>query len=869
MIERRNRVGCSALLIALAALASAQPRVPEQATFEHSAAATWLNKKVLESRPLDNMSTSGPWRLDGAGEMTYASDGARRHLRVKVELQGRKGLPNATAVRTIAGEDWSAYNRLSFWFRTELSGFPVLTLIVTLHNQGKNAASEVHLRESGHNVTLTNGTWTHVVWEIPHLRRDHVTALEFHPWVNKRLPAASDLAVYEIGPIELERVDADQYQGWGVAPGKIAFSHTGYLPMLPKTALATGLAATEFRVLRADTGVEVLRKTIGRQTGRLGAFQVLDFSEVRAPGTYVLAVGNVRSQAFRIGDTVWDATIDKTVNFFYAERCGMRIPGTHEDCHHDWLAIHGDQKVVMNGGWHDAGDLSQGLVNTGEATLAMFSLAAEARASGRNPAWLPQLVDEAKWGLEWIHRVRFPGGFRVGFASMNIWTNGIIGDEDDRTATALNNPNVNYIAAAAGAAAARYLMPIEPDLARKSLAIAEEDWRYAIAGVESPATESTPAYAASEMELASIGIIASVELYRVTKHDEYAHKAWELAKVVAASQQTTYAGKTFPLAGFFYTAPDRKNLFHQFHRGNDQAPTVAMAMLCDTFPDHADWMSWYAVAARYAEYQKHASAATAPYGVLPAYVYRDDEWEHVTDGDRYGSSREDFRQQVLQGMPMGDGYYLRNFPVWFTRRGNYGVLLSQTQALAAAARLRGDARAAELVQAQLQWVVGRNPFSQSTMWGEGYDFAPLYSVSVNDIVGALPVGMMTRDNADAPYWPATNTYVFKEVWVHSSARWLSIMGEMVEGMRPSPSDFTVNQKTSPAGAIEITAEGSHAFALRAENLIVEGAPRVSNGRTVWKVHAQFADAPWFAVVIADGNAANRREVMGYRSGRVN
>ena len=97
----------------------------------------------------------------------------------------------------------------------------------------------------------------------------------------------------------------------------------------------------------------------------------------------------------------------------------------------------------MNGGWHDAGDLSQGLVNTGEAKYAMFSLAAEARASRTHPAWLPALEDEALWGLDWIHKARFPGGFRVGFASMNIWTDGIIGNEDDRTAAALNNPNVN------------------------------------------------------------------------------------------------------------------------------------------------------------------------------------------------------------------------------------------------------------------------------------------------------------------------------------------------------------------------------------------------------------------------------------------
>ncbi len=856
----------------LSALAAAQPRVPLRAVDADSAERAWRNKKVHASRVLDDMTAPARWTLTGRGELTFPAASDRRHLRVNVALDSPTALPVASAVRAVPGEDWTGYNRLSFWLRTDASGFPVLTLLVNIRNQGRAPVAEVHLREAEHNVTVPNGTWTRVLWEIPHVARDRVTSLTFRPWVNKRLPAASDVAAYEIGPIELERVDPDHHDGWNVAPGKIAYSHTGYLTGSSKTALATGLDAAEFQLLRADNGGVVLRKPVARSSGRLGEFQTLDFSEARQPGTYRLRAGAIQTRPFRIGADVWDTTLAKTLNFFYAERCGMRIPGTHEVCHRDWLAALGDRKIVMNGGWHDAGDLSQGLINTGEAAYAMFSLAADTRAAGRRPEWLPQLVDEALWGLDWIHKVRFPGGFRVGFASMNLWTDGIIGNEDDRIAPALNNPNANYIAAAAGAAAARYLAGTEPDLARRSLAIAEDDWRHAIAGVETPATLSTPAFAATELELASIGIVASVELYKATGRDEYARKAWELSRVVEASQQTTYVGTTFPLAGFFYTGPDRARIFHQFHRGNDQAPIVAMTMLCDAFPDHSDWMRWYAVVARYSEYQKRSAAATAPYGVLPAYVYRDDEWQQIAENDRYGSSRDAFRQQVLAGMPMGDGYYLRAFPVWFTRRGNYGVLLSQTKALAAAARLRGDPDAAGLVQSQLQWVVGRNPFAQSTMWGEGYDYAPQYSVSVGDIAGSLPVGMMTRDNSDRPYWPASNTYVFKEVWVHPSARWLSILQDVLAPPRPEPFRFTAMQKTGPNGAIAITIEatgrGRHTFSLRADNLLVEDGPRdlllhpTTHARLTWKARAQQPDAPWVAVVIADGNVAHRRDLAG-------
>jgi hypothetical protein len=282
-------------------------------------------------------------------------------------------------------------------------------------------------------------------------------------------------------------------------------------------------------------------------------------------------------------------------------------------------------------------------------------------------------------------------------------------------------------------------------------------------------------------------------------------------------------------------------------------------MLCDVFPNHPDWIEWYSSAAYFSEYQKRTAKMTQPYGVLPAYVYRDDEWQQIVENDRYGSSKEDFRQQVLGGWKMGDGYYLKAFPVWFTRRGNYGPLLSQAKALSAVARMRGDLGAAELVQRQLEWVVGRNPFTQSTMWGEGYEFAPQYSVSVGDMVGELPVGIMTRGNSDEPYWPATNSYVFKEVWVHSSARWLWILQDVVTPAARFTPGFTVAQSKSADGSIRITASGSKPakFEIRSQNLVVEGA----NGS--WTARVQSPGAPWIAVVIADGDASRRREIVGY------
>jgi hypothetical protein len=874
------------------AVAQTPPRALLPIDFEHSAEFGWLRKPVHASRTLDDMTRPDSWRFTGTGSLSFPAEprlGDMRVLRVDMQMfrdapaPMRSRLSAVNLRRAFDNEDWRGYNRLSMWIRPELVGFPMLPLQIVLHNEGATPVPDAYYREGIHYVTLAKNGWQQIVWEIEPLARDRVTAIEIGYWVNKMLAAPGDRVAFEIGRVELQRVDPDHHTGWSVAPGKIAFSHTGYQTGATKTAIASDLTAPEFSVVRVNDnalGEVVLRGPVQKAQTRLGAFQVMDFSEVSAPGTYVVHAGDRTTRSFRIGNDVWNGTIWKALNFFYGNRCGYDVPGSHGVDHLDWFATHGADSIVMSGGWHDAGDLSQGLINTGEATYSMFALAEQLRGRGGDPALVARLIEEAKWGLAWVMRVRFPGGYRIAFASHNLWTNNKVGDADDRSREAKNNPNANYIAAAAEAIAHRVLKDSEPALAARSLALAEDDWSYAIVGVEGPSTWHTPAFAATRLELAGIGITASLELYRATRKQQYADKAIELARTIVESQQKRTVGGTFPLAGFFYTGPDRDTLFHQFHRGNDQAPIVALSQLVETFPDHADWMKWYSTVALYAEYQKRSATTTAPYGVLPAYVYRagagGDEKEVPDSGALHMATREAYRAQVLAGMPMGGEWYLRAFPVWFARRGNYGVLLSQAKALSAAARMRGDSAAMDLAQRQAQWIVGRNPFVQSTMYGEGYDWAQQYSVSSGDFVGSLPVGMQSAGVSDLPYWPSQNTYVYKEVWVHSTSRWLWLMEDLLAGWRTrgTPSELSPFEVTATTGGgskgevtIRVVPKDSRVrtFTLRAENLAVDRPTKTVTVRAglpttlEWKTRAP-PDAPWVAVVIPDGDVSRRREV---------
>ena len=88
-----------------------------------------------------------------------------------------------------------------------------------------------------------------------------------------------------------------------------------------------------------------------------------------------------------------------------------------------------------------------------------------------------------------------------------------------------------------------------------------------------------------------------------------------------------------------------------------------------------------------------------------------------------------------------------------------------------------DKELKDIAEQQLFWVVGRNPFGQSMIYGEGSNYPQLYTALPGETVGEIPVGMQSYFNEDAPYWPQFNTATYKEVWGSSAARWLMLVSE--------------------------------------------------------------------------------------------
>lgn len=752
------------LLFSNCVLATEIPDMPMPVIETDTLLHTWLAKPVQKSRLLCDMEGLSAWEHHGVGaiEITdrYAKTGKKSlkmTSRTFTNRPSKNGRPPGTCIAMFKtdNEDWSGFNRLSFWVYPDLPGFRTISMSVVLRNEGTFRVPDEYGRRGRHYFLLKDRQWNRIVWEIAHLSRDKVTGIEFIYRMQGHEPGATDTVCYYIDTLELQKIEPDLYEGWNVASGRIAYSHTGYPLHGSKIAITSNNDLSEFSVHDADDKTVVKHFPVRRIQTPLGKFCILDFSGLNKPGTYTLRADQLKTKPFKISPEIWKDTILKTVNCFYCLRCGMEIPGIHGLCHEDWLAEHNGKKITYNGGWHDAGDLSQGLRNTCEATYAMFLLAQQLQEKDRPLA--NRLLEEAQWGLDWILKNRFGDGYRCQWGTMDFWTDNIIGTTDDMVATRTNNDAYhNFHAVTAEAIAYRLLKKGNPYLAERSLKYACEDFQFAIENLPEP---NLRAYA--------IGVIASVELYESTKQKNFSDKAVDLAEVILACQQQTEPNWDISLVGFFYRTPAKRYIQHYSHLGEDQLPIVALVMLCSAMPDHPRQPQWRKCIELYASYLKKTAHYTAPYYTIPASIYSVDE-----------SKDAKFQEQVKNGIRLSNNHYLRCFPVWFDFRGNYGVLLSQTRAMTATARLLKDRALWDLAQKQLQWVVGLNPFCQSTMYGEGHDFAPQYTATSGDIVGGLPVGIQSSRNHDEPFWPADNCYNFKEIWVHPSSRWLGIMTDL-------------------------------------------------------------------------------------------
>jgi endoglucanase len=201
----------------------------------------------------------------------------------------------------------------------------------------------------------------------------------------------------------------------------------GYLEDDSKVAVVFShrMVETGFDLVAAATDEAVhtgpLRPSSAEGWGTFPYYYEADFSDVATPGRYYLQVGESRSPTFAIGGAAYRATHEDLLGFMRQQRCGYN-PFLDMVCHQrDGRSFYGPMPdstfVDVSGGWHDAGDQLKYLITGSNATARMllaYELAADRFADATNelgqprPNGIPDVLDEAKWGLDWLHKMH-PG----------------------------------------------------------------------------------------------------------------------------------------------------------------------------------------------------------------------------------------------------------------------------------------------------------------------------------------------------------------------------------------------------------------------------------------------------------------------------
>lgn len=683
----------------------------------------------------------------------------------------------------VSSLDLARCNRISFSVKPICPGLHSPIVRVGFTNDGQIKIPDPYAREGFNAVSLRNNEWNHVTWEVDSIAHDRITSLSFNFHRYGKEVSCGDDLTYLLKDIRLERVEPYVVHGWRCAEGRAVYPTTGYDVKGSKTAIANTQEKI-FKIVDATSGVTVFEGPVTDVCNDHGVFQVLDFSSINREGCYQVRLGEWTSPSFDICHDIYDTTLWKLLNFLYCERCGYPVPNKHGSCHQDVVAHHDGLVTAFSGGWHDAADVSQQTAQTAEILDSMMSVAENVDCHDHMLSL--RLREEANWALDFILRMRLGGGRYVTHAAIRRWTDGRLGNMDDCEADVRQGSFEAFIFASVYAHASSFFKQGDNELSWKCLECAKEDFAYALArfqekGVE-PVHMREHTAGASASQYYSLAAIAASRLYSLTGDMAYSDVAAQMADKVLACQERGVKGG---LSGFFYRDETHSAIVHFSHQARDQVFVMALDSCCRLLGNTKDTRAWKEGLKAFGAYLKDLRKFTAPYGMLPAGIH------HISEVDdaatfavlhpdvTHEAEKENYRQQLMNGIDLCDGYYIRTFPVWFSFRGNSAIQLSRGKAASIVGHALGDEELIDIAREQLYWTLGKNPFGQSLVYGEGHGYGRQYTALLGETVGEMPVGVQTRRNEDLPYWPPACIATYREVWTTPVGKWMAIAADLV------------------------------------------------------------------------------------------
>lgn len=762
-----------------------------------------LTKKVLVSDMLCDMETLNKWSHKGIGGMRLTDErniSGKNSMRLVAPttypqfLGWGLGFGTSQADFEVGGANWEKYNRIHLYIYPDCEGANSIYLNLYVENDGKIKVPDKYGREGYHEINLINGQWNECFVEMSELARDKVTKLSFAIEVFGKERTMGDSLKFDIDAVTLQTVENPEVvSGWTPAPNRIIYSTTGYGVESQKTAIVNVKNNNgKFQLIDNVSNGMVYEGKIQSKKTHIGSFETIDFSDFKKEGQYFIRVGDITTKPFYINKNIWDNSAWRMLNFIFCERCGYAVPGKHGVCHSDLHAVYNGKIFPFNGGWHDAADMSQQVLQSAEIVHSLLEMANRAREKNNRELAL-RLEEEAEWGIDCILKGRLGGGYRAQTWGTNLWTDGFIGTKDDssrrRQVHVHNRAFENFVFAGIEAYSS---MSIEnaPTLKENLRKVAIEDFAFAKKRYDSLGFNDISsiggggdhaAMASNSQYAANISFAASL-LYKLTGEKYYADQAAKAIEYTLQCQRVEPINDKDKLSGFFYRDLNKKSIVHYTHQSRDQVYMQALTALCETQPNNANYKKWADAIRLYGNYLKKIMQYVEPYGMVPSGVYHIDEvkdslnFYKVQVGIFKGAAK-DYKEQLENGVKLDKEHYLRVFPVWFSFKGNAAVQLSTGKAAALCGKFLKDKELMNIAEQQLFWIVGKNPFGQSYVWGEGSNYPQLYTALPGETVGAIPVGMQSRFNEDTPYWPQFNTATYKEVWGAPAARWMSLIAE--------------------------------------------------------------------------------------------
>ena len=446
---------------------------------------------------------------------------------------------------------------------------------------------------------------------------------------------------------DMGKLNSDSGNSWQAATSLGSTTIRG-LYALPYGALRLPEPVPSAQLINADTGQAVMSVPLSLQAANwhLSGEDVyrFDFSSLKTPGNYYAYVAGLgRSDTFKISADVLNNVAYTTARGLFYQRSGMALstpwaearftrPNSHEyeangrklDGIYDASTVSSplhNQEVTGalkdgHGGWHDAGDYNKYMPTAATALWYLFTAYDLKPEQFRDRAWnipesgnkVPDILDEARWEVEWVARMQDSDGGVYHKLSSECWFSAMPETETTPRHFYAKTTHDTALAAAVLATAARLWKPYNAALANTWLTQALLSWAFLQAhptttpagGFKNPSTNCTGEY--NDADDSDNRLWAAAELYRTTGEvtfQQYFDNWWKTNSHTWGWQEWQHFYKR---AYWAYLRADwlggnnaAKTEIRQYiinDANNNRSQTLANPYLNGARLDVPDWIGW-------------------------------------------------------------------------------------------------------------------------------------------------------------------------------------------------------------------------------------------------------------------------------------